>query len=107
MTAVELRAVHLMKGTDTCRHPFCVQAHRQQIQLKKQRQETIDEETRIYLERLKAREAEIQELEKRRQQAVRGRNINLKWAQGTTCQLQLPCICHVPLSLGNQSQRQP
>ena len=99
--------LHLMKGTDTCHHPFYVQAHRQQMQLKKQRQETLDEETRTYLERLNARDAEIQELEKHRQQAVRSRNINLKWVQGTTCQLQLPCMCHLPLSLGDQSQRQP
>lgn len=54
------------------------------MQLKKQRQETLDKETRSYLERLNAREAEIQELEKRRQQAVRSRNISLKWVQGIT-----------------------
>ena len=75
------------------------------MQLNKQRQESLDKETKTYLEQLKGREAEIQELEKRRQQAVRSRNINLKWVQGIFCCLQLPCSCHLPLSLGNQSQR--
>ena len=77
------------------------------MRLKKERQEILDEETRSYLEQLNTREAEIQELEKHRQQAVRSRNINLKWVRGTTYQLQLPCICHLPLGLGDQSQRQP
>ena len=65
------------------------------MQLKKQRQESLDRETRSYLEQLTGREAEIQELEKRRQRAVRSRNINLKWVQGTTGWLQLPCSCHL------------
>ena len=65
------------------------------MQLKKQRQETLDKETMTYLEQLSGREAEIQELERRRQQAVRSRNINIKWVQGTTCWLQLPCSRHL------------